>query len=235
MQASCDPDVAGCGLTISDLVVRGQDDRVLLSLPRLEAEAGALIGVRGPSGAGKSTLLYAIAGLIEEATGGVRWGDVDILGLQPAARTAFRAANVGMIFQDFLLFEELDGLENAAVTALFRPRHERAALRARAADRLSRLGLMAKPRPVASFSGGERQRVAIARAMAANAPILLADEPTASLDRAAADRLIEDLVTLAREAGTTLIVVSHDPHLIARMDRVLTIQDGKLTEDTRRI
>lgn len=231
MQPSFDPTASGLSLSISDLVVRSKDERALLSLPKFDAPAGALIGVRGPSGAGKSTLLYAIAGLIEHAEGTVTWGDTDILSLGAPARTSFRAANIGMIFQDFLLFEELDGLDNAAVTALFRPRQKRAGLRARAAERLSRLGLDTNSRQVSSFSGGERQRVAIARAMAANAPILLADEPTASLDRAAADRLIDDLVRLAHEGGMTLIAVSHDPHLIERLDRVLTIEDGKLTDD----
>ena len=106
-------------------------------------------------------------------------------------------------------------------------------MRARAAGWLDFLGLgrQAKDRSVASFSGGERQRTSIARAMATNAPVLLADEPTASLDRAAADALIEDLIAAARGAGTTLVAVSHDPALIARMDRVLTIVDGRATDN----
>ncbi|MAU45837.1 MAG: ABC transporter ATP-binding protein [Yangia sp.] len=218
-------------LSVTGLEVRSPRGRVLLSLPSLEVPGGALVGIRGPSGAGKSTLLYALAGLLERVSGSVRWGDTELLALGAGRRTAFRAANVGMIFQDFLLFEELDAPGNAGVTALFRPRAERAALRARAEAQLARLGLDDAQRSVASFSGGERQRVAIARAMAAQAPVLLADEPTASLDRAAADRLIDDLVTLARETGTTLIAVSHDLHLIERMDRVLTISDGALTEE----
>ncbi|APX24091.1 MAG: ABC transporter ATP-binding protein [Rhodobacteraceae bacterium] len=221
----------GLSLSVRALEVTSDRNRRLLSVPALEAPAGALIGVRGASGAGKSTLLYALAGLLERASGSVRWGDTDLLSLAPERRAGFRAGQIGMIFQDFLLFEELDALANASVTALFRKRPERAALRTRSAERLSRLGLDAGARSVASFSGGERQRVAIARAMAAEAPILLADEPTASLDRAAADRLIEDLVAMTRETGTTLVAVSHDMHLIARMDRVLTVTDGALSAD----
>lgn len=221
----------GLSLSVSDLTVRSPRGRTLLSVPGLTVAPGALVGVRGPSGAGKSTFLYALAGLIE-ATGQVRWGQTDLLAMGPERRAAFRAGQIGMIFQDFLLFEELDGLGNAAVTALFRPRSERAAIRARASDRLTALGLQQAPRSVDSFSGGERQRVAIARAMAAEAPVLLADEPTASLDRAAADRLIDDLVMLARKTGTTLITVSHDTHLIDRMDQVLTITDGSLTKES---
>lgn len=218
-------------LEISGLTVRSPRDRVLLDVPSLSAPAGALIGIRGASGAGKSTLLYAIAGLLERATGSVRWGQTDLLAQSPERRARFRAGNIGMIFQDFLLFEELGALDNAALTALFRPRAERAVLRQRAAQRLAALGLSDTDRRVTSFSGGERQRVAIARAMAAEAPVLLADEPTASLDRPNADRLIDDLVGLVRTQGTTLIAVSHDAALLARMDRVLTIADGRLAQD----
>ena len=221
----------GLPLAVSGLEVRSPRGRVLLSVPSLDVPAGALVGVRGPSGAGKSTLLYALSGLIGQATGSVRWGVTEMLTLGPEQRAAFRAASIGMIFQDFLLFEELDAPGNAAVTALFRPRAERQAMRARAVDHLARLGLDGGGRGVSSFSGGERQRVAIARAMAAEAPILLADEPTASLDRAAADRLVDDLVELARDTGTTLIAVSHDPYLTDRMDRVLTIENGALVAD----
>lgn len=222
---------AGLPLSVSGLGIRGPRGRQLLTVPALEIPAGALIGIRGPSGAGKSTLLYALAGLLDRATGQVRWGGTDLLALGPERRAAFRADHIGMIFQDFLLFEELDAVGNAGLTALFRPRAARAPLRARAEAQLVRLGLDSDARSVASFSGGERQRVAIARAMAARAPILLADEPTASLDRVTADRLIDDLVALARDTGTTLIAVSHDLRLIERMDRVLTILDGALVGD----
>lgn len=221
----------GLPLKIEGLVVPGGRGRVLLSVPELSLPAGALVGVEGPSGAGKSTLLYALAGLLDVA-GSIRWGEVDLASLRAEGRARFRADSIGMIFQDYLLFEELGAVDNAALSALFRGRGERDGVRARARDRLDRLGLGATAgRRVASFSGGERQRVAIARAMAAEAPVLLADEPTASLDRAAAGRLVDDLVTLARETGTTLIAVSHDARLIARMDRVLTITDGAVTGD----
>lgn len=222
----------GLPLSISDLTVRADNGRVLLALPKLELPAGALVGIQGPSGAGKSTLLYALAGLLD-AQGAIRWGKEEILHLPYGKRARFRADNIGMIFQDFLLFEELDAATNAALVAMFHPRRERAAVHARAAGWLDFLGLggRANDRTVASFSGGERQRTSIARAMATNAPVLLADEPTASLDRVAADALIEDLIAAARGAGTTLVAVSHDPALIARMDRVLTIVDGRATDN----
>jgi len=221
----------GLPLSVSGLTVRSARGRVLLDVPELTVEAGALVGLRGPSGAGKSTFLYAIAGLLEQAEGRVLWGDDDLLALRPAGRAAFRAGRIGMIFQDFLLFEELGAGDNAAIAALFRPRGERAALRARAAAHLQALGIGNGARSVASFSGGERQRVAIARALAAEAPVLLADEPTASLDRASADRLIDDLVRLTRDLGATLIAVSHDTRLTDRMKRVLTLVDGRIEAD----
>lgn len=224
----------GLPLSISGLVVRGDDGRTLLSIPELRVPSGALVAIEGPSGAGKSTLLLALAGLLA-AQGAIRWGEEDILRLSTGGRSRFRADRIGMIFQDFLLFEELDADTNAALAAQFRPRREREGLRVAAGRWLDDLGLGARrrDRTVASFSGGERQRVAVARALAASAPVLLADEPTASLDRVAADRLIDDLVTLARRDGTTLVAVSHDPALIARMDRVLRISDGQLAEDRR--
>ena len=107
------------------------------------------------------------------------------------------------------------------------------AIAARAADHLARLGVPIDLRTVATFSCGEHQRVAIARALAHDAGILLADEPTASLHREAADRLIWDLVALAREGGKTMIAVSHDGALLSRMDRVLTVEDGSVTADDK--
>ena len=217
----------GLPLAIRDMLVTGPTGRVLLAVDALDLPAGSLVGVRGPSGAGKSTLLYALGGLLP-ATGAVYWGDNEILALGEEARTAFRADNVGMIFQDFLLFEELGSADNAALAAMFTPRDRRSAMRDAAAANLRHLGLQPGKRPVASFSGGERQRVGVARALAANAPVMLADEPTASLHREAADALIDDLVALTRDQGRTLIAVSHDLHLLERMDRVLWVEDGVL-------
>ena len=219
-------------LAVRGLRVASPEGRELLAVPALDAPEGAMIGVRGPSGAGKTTLLHALAGLLDAAGGTVTWGGTDLLALSAERRAAFRGRHVGMIFQDFLLFEEMGALDNAAVAAMFAPAAERGALRRRAADRLRRLGLGAgDPRPVSSYSGGERQRVAVARALAGGAGILLADEPTASLHRDAADRLVDDLVALVRGDGATLIAVSHDPALIGRMDRVLTVDGGLLAED----
>ncbi len=218
-------------LSVSRLSVRTRKGRQLVSVLELTLPAGGLLGVRGPSGAGKSTLLHALSGLLE-AEGSVRWGDAELSGLSRERRTAFRARHMGLIFQDFLLFDELSPQANASLPALYSRRSLRAGITQRANGHLTRLNVPKDSRSVASFSGGERQRVAIARALATDPAILLADEPTASLDRPAADRLITDLLALVRDSGKTLIAVSHDAHLLDRLDRVLTIEDGAVTEHT---
>ncbi|MHC0053598.1 ABC transporter ATP-binding protein [Actibacterium sp. D379-3] len=222
----------GLALSVTDLTVTGDNGRRLLEVPALALPPGQSLGIRGPSGAGKSTLLFALAGLLDRVTGRTHWGETDLIALPADRRGAFRARHMGLIFQDFLLFEELSAIGNAALPALFQPRRRRAALRARAAAHLAHLGLTEPDRGVASFSGGERQRVAIARALANDADILLADEPTASLHREAADRLIEDMTATTRAEGKTLIAVSHDMGLLNRMDRVLTITDGRISDDS---
>jgi len=221
----------GLPLAISDLQVHGDDRRPILRIEALEIPSGCRLGIRGPSGAGKSTLLMALAGLAPASSGTIFWGDTDLSQMSEAERARFRRRHVGMIFQDFLLFEELTALANASLAAAYADADRRKQIREGAAAMLDHLGLGAHAsRSVASFSGGERQRVAIARALAADPPVLLADEPTASLDRASADRLIDDLAALAAQKGTTLVVVSHDPAMYARMDRVVGIVDGRLVE-----
>ena len=136
-----------------------------------------------------------------------------------------------MVFQDFLLFEELSAIANAGLGGAYVSRERQVGIEARARAGLERLGVTHGARTVESFSGGERQRVAIARALATDPGIILADEPTASLDRKTADALIDDLVRLAREEGRTLIAVSHDPAVYQRMDRAIEIVDGGIASD----
>ncbi|MDO5646613.1 ABC transporter ATP-binding protein [Paracoccus sp. (in: a-proteobacteria)] len=212
-------------LTAQDVTVRA-GDRVLLHLDRLELPRGSLTGVMGPSGAGKTTLLNALSGLTA-AQGALRWDDTDLARMGQAARVRFRRDHIGLIFQDFLLLEELTALENATIARAWRG--DAQALTQRAAALFDRLGIAALThRRAERLSGGERQRVAVARALAHDPAILLADEPTASLDRTTADRLIGDLAALARDEGRTVLIVSHDPAVHAAMDRMLTIRDGVL-------
>lgn len=216
-------------LALKNLVVRAPSGRVLVSVPELSVAPGETMVIRGPSGAGKSTLLYALAGLIDVADGLVCWGRTEISALPDRARSEFRRSSIGFVFQDHHLFEELSALGNAGLAAAYAPRIDRAAIRAGAQDGLARLGLAeAGHRRIASFSGGERQRVAVARALAGNPAIVLADEPTASLDRDNADALIDDLMSVAGFGDRTLIVVSHDEAFHTRADRVVTLRDGEV-------
>lgn len=219
-------------LRVRALNVRAPGGRTILHVDALDVPAGTAIGVRGPSGAGKSTLLYAVAGLVKDMSGTIDWAGTDMITLRNGERATFRRRNFGFVFQDFLLFEELSAVGNAALAAAYAVGHDgRAAIRRRARQGLIDLGLGDNSRKVDSFSGGERQRVAVARALAGDPPVILADEPTASLDRATADRLVDDLVALTRSRSKTLIAVSHDPALHARMDRVIDIADGALVAE----
>ena len=223
---------------VPDLLVTGVRvwsgrGRGLLALDRLAVPAGQSVAVMGASGAGKSTLLYVLSGLLPPDEGQVLWAGQDIAALNEAGRAAIRRHSFGLVFQDYHLFEELSALGNAALAAAFAPRAARAALVARAGGWLARLGLAGlDARSVASCSGGERQRIAVARALACEPPVILADEPTASLDRAAADALGADLAQLARADGRTLIAVTHHPAFAARLDRRLVIADGRIIEDS---
>lgn len=205
--------------------------RVILDIPHLTVPAGGFVVLRGASGAGKSTALALIAGIATPAQGRVLWGDLDLAALSPSGRRQFRRDRLGLVFQDYRLFPEMGAQANAALAAGWAPRADRAHIRAAAARALAALGLaQAQARPAAVMSGGERQRIAVARALATRPAAILADEPTASLDRANADRLADDLAALS--GAHTLIVVSHDPAMQARAGRIVTLADGRIVEDT---
>lgn len=220
-------------LKVEGLRVTSREGRVLLDVPSLQVAPGQSLALRGASGAGKSTLLHVLSGLVRPTSGRVVWGGQDIVALGEDARARFRRETLGLIFQDCHLFEELSATGNAALTAAFAPRADRAAIRASAEHWLTSLGLARTgTRTVDSYSGGERQRIAVARALAADPAVILADEPTAALDRANAEALGADLVALAAQAGRTLITVTHDAGLAARMGRQITLADGRIVEDS---
>lgn len=214
-------------LTVRDLRVVSGDGRKLLEVAALDMAPGEVLVVRGPSGAGKSTLLNVLGGMIQPSAGSVRWGDSDFGHLSDKKRTEFRRKTLGMVFQDHLLFDELTAAGNAALGAAYAPAKQRADIEARATALLDRFGIAQKSERAARYSGGERQRIALARALATDPPVILADEPTASLDRATADQLIDDLFAIA-DAQKTLIIASHDPAIHARAGRLASVIDGKL-------
>lgn len=219
----------GLALHVTDLTVTTARGQKVLRVDDLRVAPGGLTVVAGPSGAGKTTLLHVCAGLLRPATGSVTWGATELSALNDRAASTFRRTQIGIVFQEPLLFEELDALGNAALATAYAPRAERPALRHQAGAALTRLGLSGRAQDdVSRMSGGERQRIAMARALAAAPQIVLADEPTAALDRAAADRLGETLQTLAHRDGRTVLVASHDSGLHARADRLLRIEDGVL-------
>jgi len=215
-------------LRLRDVVMRYSDLAApALDLPMLEVAAGESLAVTGPSGAGKSTFINVITGLERPTEGRVEWQGTDIACLPEAARDTWRARNVGLVMQDFHLFPGLGALENVLLPARFRHLRLPAALRERAADLLERVGIELGARGIETFSRGEMQRVAIARALLPRPGVIIADEPTASLDRDSAAAVCDLLTTLAGEEKATLIAVTHDPALSARLARHITLADGR--------
>lgn len=234
-EAPTAPAASPLGLQVEDLSVTGEGETRLLSVPAFQARPGEVVAIRGPSGAGKSTFLYALAGLAPRMSGRVLWGETDIVVLSQSGQARMRREHLGFIFQDHLLFDELGVVANASIAALYAGRDRRPGIAGRASDALTRLGLdPASRRRVPSFSGGERQRIAVARALAGDPDAILADEPTAHLDRDSADALTADLVALARDRQKLLIVVSHDPALLGAADRVCLVRDGSFSVERGR-
>ena len=181
----------------------------------------------GPSGAGKTTLLYTLAGLEKPQQGTVMIDGVDLYAMRARKQAAFRKSKVGYIFQNYLLLPELTALENVMVPGAIGG----AETRKQAVAALERVGLAERAEHLpAELSGGEQQRVAIARAVANHPSVLFADEPTGNLDSRNSGEIMDLLLGLAREQGTTLAVVTHDPSLAAAGDRQLVIRDGAIED-----
>lgn len=180
----------------------------------------------GASGSGKSTLLSIIAGLDTPTTGTVRLAGADLFVLDEDARAAVRAAKVGFVFQSFQLLGNLTALENVMLPLELQGRSD---ARARATEMLGRVGLAERLRHYPKvLSGGEQQRVALARAFVVEPAVLLADESTGSLDFATGEKVMELMFELNREAGTTLVLVTHDRGIAQRCDRQLRIEAGRV-------
>src|SRR6266571_5942610 len=199
----------------------------------LDVPPGQFLAVAGPSGSGKSTLLGLIAGLDQPTSGRITVGGVDITGLGEDEMARFRRDTIGYVFQSYHLIPTLTALENVAVPL------EIAGVAApapRAQDLLAEVGLAERGHhyPV-QLSGGEQQRVALARAVALRPPVLLADEPTGNLDSATGKQIIDLLLALNRAGGSTLLLVTHDPALAERTERVISLRDGRVINDTRQV
>ncbi len=196
----------------------------------LTVARGESVAIVGPSGSGKTSLLLVLAGL-EAPAGGEIEIEGQVLGrLGRDARADWRREHLGMVFQSFHLLPGLTALENVALPLQMLGRAD---AWTEARQWLERVGLAARldHRP-SSLSGGEQQRVAIARALVHKPRLVLADEPTGNLDQATGAHVEDLLFGLNREAGSTLVLVTHDPELAARCDRVMRLQDGRLVEQT---
>jgi putative ABC transport system ATP-binding protein len=199
-------------------------DDITLQIPEKQ-----MVAIVGPSGSGKSTLLGLIAGLDKPTSGSIKLGGIEITAMPESQMARYRRQKIGYIFQSFHLIPTLTALENVAVPLELNGDLD---ARKRAAELLAAVGLQDRQShyPV-QLSGGEQQRVAVARAFACRPPILLADEPTGNLDSATGRQVIDILLSLNRDHGSTLVLVTHDPDLASCAERIISLRDGRIESD----
>ena len=194
-------------------------------------EAGSTMSIVGPSGSGKTTLLGLCAGLDRSSSGVIELNNIRLDDLNEDQRAQVRNQYVGFIFQNFQLMPTLTALENVMVPLELRGAKK---IKAIALDLLDKVGLADRGHHYPSqLSGGEQQRISLARAFSNKPKILFADEPTGSLDAETSDRIIELMFNLNKEAGTTLVLVTHDSDLALKTQRIIRLKGGKIVGDER--
>ena len=201
----------------------------------LSVRHGEVVAIMGPSGSGKSTLLHCIAGIFTPDSGEVWFNGVRLDRMDEAKRTELRRTEFGFVFQFGQLVPELTAEDNIALPLLLNKVNKSEAY-AKARSWFKRLGIdgLEKHR-TGEMSGGQSQRVALARALVIQPKVLFADEPTGSLDSLASEQVMELLVSSAREQGTTVVLVTHDPRIAAYADREVMVRDGKVRVAQRKV
>jgi putative ABC transport system ATP-binding protein len=195
----------------------------------LAVRPGETVSVVGPSGSGKSTMMMIVGGLERPTSGLVRVAGNDLNAMSEDALALFRRDHVGIVFQNFHLVPTMTALENVAIPMEFAGRRD-AFDRAGAGLEAVGLGHRLTHYP-GQLSGGEQQRTALARAFAAEPDLILADEPTGNLDQRTGGQIIDLMFELSRKRGATLVLITHDPALAARCDRMVQLQDGRIVDD----
>mgnify|MGYP001038285921 CR=1 FL=1 len=197
----------------------------------LKIMPGEMLGIEGASGAGKSTLLHILGALDRPTEGKVYFEDIDLFGRSEAELAEFRNRHLGFVFQFHHLLPEFSALENTMMPGLIQGMGQKEAVQ-KAERILGQLGLGDRlPHKPGELSGGEQQRVAVARALMLNPRVILADEPTGNLDSKTGEEVHNLLVNINRQQGITIVVVTHNPALAARMTRRVKLVDGKLYEN----
>ena len=216
--------VLSCRSLVRSFVAGAERVEVLRGVD-LEVRAGEVVAILGPSGSGKSTLLHLLAGLDSPSAGEIYWDDFPVHEYPPQALAARRSEYLGLVFQQHYLLEDMDVLDNVTLPGRIHGRLDRSHGR----QLLERVGLTHRSSYLPRLlSGGERQRVAVARALYGNPRVILADEPTGSLDRENAGTVFALLVELARERNTAVVMVTHDAGLVRDVDSRYRLQDGML-------
>lgn len=215
---------------VSKIYQSGNRALTVLENISFTVEAGSTMSIVGPSGSGKTTLLGLCAGLDRSTSGMVELHETRLDGLNEDQLASVRNKYVGFIFQNFQLMPTLTALENVMVPLELRGEKN---IRPRALDLLDKVGLADRSHHYPTqLSGGEQQRVSLARAFSNKPQILFADEPTGNLDAETSEKVVKLLFELNKEAGTTLVVVTHDLELAAKTQRIIKIKGGKIIADT---
>lgn len=215
-------------------IIKSFDGLTVLRGIDLSVHRGEIVSVVGPSGAGKSTLLQILGSLSRPDSGSVTYDGVDIFAMNDNKMARFRNKHIGFVFQFHQLLPEFNLLENVAMPALIGGVNRNAAIR-RAEELIGYMGLgnRATHRP-AELSGGERQRAAVARALICAPSVILADEPSGSLDSHNREELHKLFFDLRKDMGQTFVIVTHDESLAADTDRIIKMKDGMITEISER-